>query len=309
MKTLDPLAGIASFLAVAETLSFSKASDRLGLSAPTVSTQVKDLERRLGTRLFNRTTRAVVLTEAGIAYMQALGGILPQVRDAERVAATFQHEAVGRLRISSPPDLGLDHVIPAVTAFLKLNPGLSIDIELSSDPVNLVEQHFDLAIRGTISVEPNLITRQLGASPILVSASPAYLDRHGVPFHPTDLASHSCLHFSKLRWGRVWHFKKGHDSLRIPIVPRLDCNDGRSLLSAAIEGLGIALEPAFVVGPAVRRGELVPILCDWSIATIPLQAVYPDNRHIAVKVRAFVDFLAKRFASHPDLAIADPVPV
>jgi DNA-binding transcriptional LysR family regulator len=301
MKTLDPLAGVAAFLAVAETLSFSQAAEKLELGRATVSAQVQELEKRLNIRLFQRTTRAVVLTEAGSAYMQALGGVLPQVREAERAAAAFQHEAVGRMRVSSAPDLGPDHVIPAVAAFLKLNPGLSIDLELSTDTVNLVEEKFDLAIRGTISIEQNLVTRQLGASPVIVCAAPDYLARRGTPARPEELLKHDCLHYSRLRWGRLWQFQKGEESLRVPIVPRLECNDGRSLLAAAVEGLGVALEPTFVVGPAIRQGELVPILSDWTIATVPLHAVYPANRHIAAKVRTFVSFLADRMAGHPDL--------
>ncbi len=301
MKTIDPLAGISAFISVAETLSFSKAAENLDIGRATVSAQVQDLERRLGIRLFQRTTRAVALTEAGSAYLQALGGVLPQVREAERAAAAFQHEAVGGMRVSSAPDLGPDHVIPAVAAFLKLNPGLSIDLELTMETVNLVEQKFDLAIRGTISIEPNLVTRQLGASPVIVSASPEYLARRGTPAHPEDLAHHDCLHFSHLHWGRLWQFAKGETKLRVPIVPRLECNDGRSLLAAAVHGLGIALEPTFVVGPAIRRGELVPILREWTIATVPLHAVYPANRHIAAKVRTFVSFLADHLADHPDI--------
>lgn len=301
MKTLDPLAGISAFLAVAETLSFSKAADALELGRATVSAQVQDLEKRLGIRLFQRTTRAVALTEAGAAYLQALSGVVPQVREAERAAAAFQHEAVGRMRVSTAPDMAPDHIVPAITAFLKLNPGLSIDLELTTETVNLVEEKFDLAIRGTISVEPNLITRQLGESPVILSASPDYIARRGAPLHPENLAHHDCLHFSRLRWGRLWQFQKGEETLRTPIVPRLECNDGRSLLAAAIGGLGIAMEPTFVVGPAIRRGELVPVMSDWSIATVPLHAVYPANRHIAAKVKTFVAFLANHLAEHPDL--------
>ena len=301
MRTLDPLAGVSAFLSVAETLSFSRAAENLSLGRATVSAQVQDLERRLGIRLFQRTTRAVVLTEAGSAYLQALSGVIPQVREAERAAAAFQHEAVGRMRVSTAPDLGPDHVIPAIAAFLKLNPGLSIDLELSMETVNLVEQKFDLAIRGTITIEPNLITRQLGASPVILSASPEYLSRRGAPLHPEDLVHHDCLHFSHLRWGRLWQFSRGEDKLRVPIVPRLECNDGRSLLAAAVHGLGLAIEPTFVAGPAIRRGELVPVLTDWSLATVPLHAVYPANRHIAAKVKTFVAFLANHFADHPDL--------
>lgn len=306
MKTLDPLAGVAAFLSVAEAASFSRAAEALGMSRATVSAQVQELERRLGIRLLQRTTRTVALTEAGTAYLEALSGVLPQLREAERAAASFQREAVGRLRVSAAPDLGPDHIVPAVARFLELNPGLAIELDLSLETVNLVEERFDLAIRGTISVEPNVVTRQIGASPILVCAAPAYLARAGTPAHPDELARHACLHFSRLRWGRVWHFHRDGAGLRVPIVPRLESNDGRSLLAAAVAGLGIALEPAFVVGPAIRAGSLVPILADWEVATIPVHAVYPANRHIAVKVKTFVSFLAAHLATHPDLCETRP---
>ena len=306
MKTLDPLAGIATFLAVAETLSFSKAGKDLRLSRATVGAQVQDLEQRLGIRLFQRTTRRVALTEAGNAYRQALAGVLPQIREAERAATAFQDEAIGRLRISVPPDLGEGHIVPVVNEFLALNPAVAIELDLSLEAVDLVAQGFDLAVRGTISVEPNVVTRQIGSSPIVVCASPAYLARHGMPTHPEDLTQHACLHFSKLRWGRVWHFRRANSgidepTLRVPIMPRLECNDGRSLLAAAVEGGGVTLGAAFVVGPALRQGRLVPILADWHVASIPIHAVYPASRHIARKVRSFVALLTRRLSDHPDL--------
>jgi DNA-binding transcriptional LysR family regulator len=301
MKTLDPFAGIAAFLSVAQSLSFSQAAEDLDMSRATVSAQIQALEKRLGTRLLQRTTRVVTLTEAGAAYRDALQGVLPQIREAERAAGSFQHEAVGRMRISAAPDLGPDHIAPAIAEFLKLNPGLSIDLDLSLDVVNLIEGNFDLAIRGTVSVEPNIVTRQIGASPMIACASPAYLQRFGAPERPDDLIRHACLNFSRLRWGRVWQFHKGDASLRVPLLPKMECNDSRSLVAAAVAGAGIMLAPAFVVGPEIRSGRLVPVLPDWSVATIPIHAVYPANRHIAMKVKSFVSFLVEHLAGHPDL--------
>ena len=301
MKTLDPLAGVSAFLAVAETLSFSKAAERLDMSRPTVSAQVQDLEKRLGIRLLQRTTRVVSLTEAGEAYRLALADVMPQLREAERAATSFQKEAIGRIRVSAPPDLGADHITQSIAAFLKLNPGISIELSLTPDAVNLVEERFDLAIRGTISLEPNVVTRKIGASPIVLCASPDYLVGRDQPLRPEDLAAHACLHFSKLRWGRVWHFTQAETERRVAIQPRFESNDGRSLLAAALHGAGIALLPMYVVGPSLRAGHLIRLLDEWEIATIPIHAVYPANRHIAAKVRSFVGFLADRLAAYPDL--------
>jgi DNA-binding transcriptional LysR family regulator len=136
---------------------------------------------------------------------------------------------------------------------------------------------------------------------VILAASPEYIARKWVPLHPDELARHDCLHFSHLRWGRLWQFEKGRDKVRVRIVPRLECNDGRSLLAAALNGLGVAMEPTFVVGPAIRRGELVPVLLDWNIASVPIHAAYPANRHIAAKVKTFVAFLARHLGDHPDL--------
>ncbi|MBD9508252.1 LysR family transcriptional regulator [Ensifer sp. ENS10] len=292
MKSLDPLDGIAAFLTVSTHLSFTKAADELGMSRATVGAQVRQLEDRLGIRLFQRSTRKVVLTEAGAAYREALSGILPQIREAERTATSFQKEAVGRLRVSAPPDLGHLVIVPAVSEFLKLNPAVSIELDLSHRAVNLVEDGFDLAIRGRLEVDINLITRQLATSSLVISASPAYLAEHGAPKTPHDLANHFCLHFAELRWGRIWPFRRNDEEFRIPIVPRLELNHSLGLRDAALLGVGIVLLPDFIVGEDLRQGRLVQLLPDWHISTLQLQAVYPANRHIAVKVRRFVSFLA-----------------
>ena len=270
------------------------------MSRATVSAQLQQLEGRLGIRLVQRTTRSVTLTEAGQAYHQGLTGILPQIREAERAAISYQEEAVGRIKITTSPELTQRFLAPIVAEFLKNNPALSIELNLTNETVNLVEQGFDLGIRSTISIEPNLVTRQIGASPIFVCASPDYLARHGTPAHPEELADHACLHFAGLRWGRVWVFHQNDEALRINVMPRLEVNDGQTLRRAAVEGAGVTLLPAFIVGNDIRQNRLVPLFRQWSIATVPLHAVYPANRHIAVKVRRFVAFLAERLSEEAD---------
>ncbi|MBE7184521.1 MAG: LysR family transcriptional regulator [Methylobacterium mesophilicum] len=306
MKTIDPMAGVLAFLQVADRRSFTAAADDLGMSRATIGAQISALEARLCVRLLQRSTRAVALTEAGVAYQDALAGIQTQVRDAERAATMFQTEAVGRLKISAPPDLGPNHVAPVVARYLREHPAVSIDLQLSTDTVDLIGQGYDLAIRGALTVEPTLITRRIGSSPVIACASPAYLARNGTPTFPHDLTAHACLHFSELRWGRVWQFERNGEVAAVPLLPRFECNNGPTLLAAAVAGAGIALEPAFVVGPSIRAGALVPILSDWQLPIIPLHAVYPANRNIARKVRSFVEMLAEDFALEPDLNWASP---
>jgi DNA-binding transcriptional LysR family regulator len=301
MQTTDPLSGIMAFLAVAERSSFTAAAVDLGLGRAAVGAQIRALEARLGVQLLHRSTRTVRLTEAGVAYRDALGDIQTQVHDAARAATAFQTEAVGRLRIAAPPDLGPDHMAPVIARFLTENPAISIDLHLSTERVDLIAGGFDLAIRGALTVEPTLVTRQIGASAVIACAAPDYLDRYGVPTTPQELAMHACLHFSELRWGRRWRFERNEEVADVAIVPKLECNNGPTLLAAALAGAGIVLEPAFVVGPAIRTGALQPILADWRLPVIPLHAAYPANRNIASKVRRFVDKLVVAFDEHPDL--------
>lgn len=294
MRSLDPLEGLAAFITVAKHLSFTRAAEELRMSRATVGAQVQALEAKLGVRLLHRSTRSVALTEAGSAYFQALVGIIPQVREAERAALSYQEEVVGRLKMTAAPEFAQLHMSPIIAEFLKLNPSLSIDVTLSHRAVNLIEEGYDLAIRGTIVVEPNLITRHIGDSPLVLCASPDYIGRHGAPAEPIDLADHACLHFAGLRWGNVWILNKGGQTVRIPIVPRYLANDGITLRDVAVAGAGITLLPMFEVGPELRDGRLVRVLETWGIGTIPIHAVYPANRNIASKVRRFTDFLVKR---------------
>jgi DNA-binding transcriptional LysR family regulator len=301
MKTVDPLHGVAAFLAVAEHESFTAASEAIGLTRSTVSAQVADLEARLGLRLFHRSTRLVRLTAAGQAYRDRLGDIAERVDLAERAARAEHSAPEGRLRITAPPDFGQRFLVPWVAEFLAEHPGTRIELDLSNAAHNLIERRLDLAIRGTLEVEPNLITRKLGESPLRTCARPDYLARRGHPATPADLAGHDLLHFSNLRRGRVWAMTSGAERVEVPVVPRLELNEGWALRTAALEGVGICQLPAFVIGDVLRSGALVPVLPDWDAGRVPLHAVYPDNRLIAARVRAFVAFIARRAKGEPDL--------
>lgn len=306
MKTSDPLNGIAVFLAVARHLSFTRAAETLGMSRPTVSAQVDQLERRLAVRLLHRSTRHLSLTEAGQAFFDRLADITEIVDAAERAALQHQDAPAGTLNVAAPPDLSVSHLTPMIARFLADNPGIDIRLHLANEAVNVIEQKVDLAIRGRIEIEENLITRRLGASPISICASPDYIARHGAPEAPEDLQRHRCLHFSGLRWGRRWRMQNGEDVRQVDLTPHFEVNDGQSLKVAALEGAGITLLPGFIVGPLLRSGHLVTVLEDWRVGDVPLHAVYPDNRLIAKKVKKFVSFLAREFRQDVDLNGGDP---
>lgn len=300
MKTLDPLAGVSAFIAVSETLNFGAAAERLGLSRTTVSAQVAELERRLGVRLLQRSTRHVRLTEAGAAYRGALGGVVGQVRDAAQVAESYQTEAVGKIRLTAPDELCERYVVPAMAEFLADQPGLSMEIELSSRRVDIVKEGFDLAIRASLAVEPTLIVRRLATSPVTLTAAPAYLERRGVPSHPDELSGHDLVHHSGLKAGALWVMRRGGEERRVPVGAHVQVNTGSVLRDAAIAGLGITYLPEFFTGEAIRAGRLVRVLDDWTIQAVDINAVYPSNRNITPKVRGFVSVLARQFEGRPD---------
>jgi len=300
MKTLDPLAGVTSFIAVSDLLNFGAAAERLGMSRATVSAQIGELEKRLGVRLFQRSTRHVRLTEAGEAYRVALGGVSGQVQEAERIAQSFQTEAVGKIRLTAPDELCERYVVPAMAEFLREQPGLAMEIELGSRRVDIVKEGFDLAIRASLVVEPNLIVRRLATSPVTLSAAPAYIERRGVPESPDELLTHDIVHHSGLKAGALWVMRRGEEERRIPVTPHVQVNIGGVLRDAAIAGLGITYLPEFITGDALRDGRLVRVLPEWRIQSVDVNAVYPSNRNITPKVRGFVSVLARRFEGVAD---------
>ena len=301
MKTVDPLHGVAAFLAVAEHESFTGGAAALGLTRATVSAQVSELEARLGVRLLHRSTRAVRLTPAGEAFRARLSDLPMRLNEAERAARAEQSAPEGRLRVTAPPDLGQRFLAPWIAEFLANHAGISIEVEMSNTPRNLLESHFDLAIRGTLDLGPNLVTRALGTSRPITCARADYLERRGVPMRPEELEGHDLLHFSGLRQGRSWTYLQGEARIDQPISPRWEISDGWALRLAALEGAGIVQLPAFVVGEDIRSGRLRAILPDWAGRPVPLHAVYPDNRLIAARVKAFVAFLATKAKAEPDL--------
>jgi DNA-binding transcriptional LysR family regulator len=302
MRTLDPLAGVSAFMAVAEHRNFGMAAELLGMSRATVSAQVAELEKRLGVRLFQRSTRAVRLTEAGEAYRAALGGLGGQAEQAAQIARSFQSEAVGTIRMTAPDVLVDRFVLPALPEFLAENRGVRVDIAETSRRVDVIGEDFDLAIRASLAIEPNLIVRRLGSSPVTLTASPDYVARRGMPGWPEEIGQHDVMHHSGLAAGALWVMRRGGEERRVPLEPSVLIDSGASLCRAAEEGLGITYLPEFITGEAIRAGRLVRVLADWEIANVDVNAVYPSNRNITPKVKRFVAVLARRFIGDPDFS-------
>jgi len=298
---MENLADIAVFVRVVERGSFTLAAEDLQLSRAVVSKYLSRLEERLGARLLHRTTRRLSLTEAGAALFEASRGAIERIEEAEGAVARFQSSPRGRLRVSAPMSFGILHLGPALAEFARANPAISLDVRLDDRYVNLVEEGIDVAVRIGKLADSSLVARRLGTTRAVACASPAYLAEHGEPETPEDLASHECLLYAYLSTANVWRFT-ARDGREIPVAStgRLRANNGILLAEAAVLGQGILMTPSFYVGSLLREGKLRPILEDYRLPELGIHAVYPQTSHVPPKVRAFVDFLVKRFGRKPD---------
>ena len=291
---MDILRAIKAFSQVVESQSFVKAAERLDLSTTAVSKYVADLEGHLQTRLLQRTTRRLGLTETGRAFHERCVQILAELEEAEREAAQEAIVPRGTLRLTTSVNFGMHQVTPAIAAFLARHDEVKFDVSLSDRIVDMVEERFDLAIRIGGTGAQNLVARKLGEARLIACASPDYIARHGAPATPEDLARHNCLTYEyALR--DAWTFRDATGRERtVRVAGSLNSNNGDLNAVAAVQGVGIALEPDFIVGSELKRGTLVPVLASFEAPASPIYAVYPSRRFLPAKVRAFVDFLVER---------------
>src|SRR5438874_1947054 len=298
---MDRLAAIEVFAQVVEAGSFAKAADRLGLSTSAASRQVADLESHLQTRLLNRTTRRVSLTESGQQFYERAVQLMTDLAEAEQEASSAAVVPRGTIRLTTSVNFGVRHVAPAIAEFLERYPDVRFDVSLSDRVVDLVEEGLDLAIRIGALVADNLVARKLGETRMVPCASPGYLAKHAAPKTPEDLAHHNCFTYEYVSPRHVWRFRDRSGAERaVRVAGRLHSNNGDLLAEVAARGTGIVFEPAFIVGPEVRAGRLVPLLQDFVPPPVPIYALYPSRKHLSAKVRRFVEFLVERFSSAQD---------
>jgi len=300
---LDRFENMQAFVRVVETGSITGAAQRLGVAKSAVSRRLAELEEHLGAQLFRRTTRRLNLTETGQGFYERCQRLLADLEEAEQAVAQEHATLRGTLRVAVPQSFGLLHLGPAIGAFAAAHPAIAFDLDFNDRQVDLVADGFDVAIRIAALGDSTLIARRLATIRHVVCASPAYLDAHGTPRTPEDLTAggaHRCLGYSNAAEPAIWRFEEpggAPRSVRVALAMR--ANNGDFLCRAAIEGHGLILEPTFIVYRAIERGELVPILTDVAWPSIDAHAVYPQTRHLSQRVRAFVDFLAGRFAGVP----------
>lgn len=288
-KLLD---GIVVFAGVVEEGGFSAAAKRLGHTTSHVSKSVAALERRLGVRLLNRTTRSVSLTDDGRAYYDRCRVILDVAEEATALAEERRVTPTGILRLNAPVSFGLSHLSRLLPAFLATYPEVTLDVELNDRMVDIVAEGFDLAIRIGALDESSLISTRLGQSRGVVVATPDYWDRHGRPSRPSDLRHHACISYSNLAAPQDWVFQTApgiEETVKVPI--RALANSAELETAFALAGTGATRLPAFTCQAEIDAGELEIVLADYETAPMGIFAVYPHRAHLSVKVRAMVDFL------------------
>ncbi|CAN5181370.1 LysR family transcriptional regulator [soil metagenome] len=299
---MSPTSEMTLFQTIAVRGSLSAAARELDLSLPAVSKRLMALESRLGVRLINRTTRRMTLSGEGQLYLDMANRILADIAAMEETVTAARSVPSGLLRINSARGFGQMHVAPAIADFMRLHDGVQCQLELTDLPINLVENGYDIGIRIGNLPDANLIARRICANELMVCASPDYLARRGVPRKPSDLARHDCI---VLRINRddhaTWHLaprKAGRASARhaVKIKGTLSVNDGQIAVQWAVAGHGLVLRSAYEVAPFLASGQLVRVLADCTSGDFDVYAVYSQRRHVPAKIRAFIDFMARRLA-------------
>jgi len=287
------------FAAVVDAKSFSEAARRLRLSKGAVSKAVMQLEKSLGARLLNRTTRAMSVTEAGEAFYAHCARIVEEYEQARQAVGRFHSAPRGLLRVSAPVAFGTLHIAPALPEFLARNPEVRIDMAIGDRFVDLAEEGFDVAVRIVKEPAQTLVARRLAPVNRKIVATPGYFKKHGMPRKPSQLKDHNCLTYTFFNPQDTWRLRGPGGSISVPISGNLRLNDDEALTAAVLGGLGIALLPTFLIGRALQEGKLRAVLSDYVPSERHIYAVYLPNRHLPAKVRAFIDFLVERFSPTP----------
>lgn len=296
---MDKLASLRAFVKVVELGSFSEAGRHLRVSRSAVSKYISELEQSLGVQLLNRTTRHASPNENGQAYFERALSILADIDAADQAVAHLQATPRGLLRVNAPMSFGTLQLGPAIADFMAMNPELQIHLVLSDEQIDPVQGGFDVTLRIADLESSSLIARKIVPIDRAICASPAYLEKHGVPAHPSDLRHHMLLTYGFLLTGNQWKLTGRDGDHWVQPSWSLCVNNAEILRDAAIKGRGIALIPTFIAGAALQQGTLRRFLDDYQAPPLTLYAVYPPTRHLAVKVRLFIDFLVERFGGIP----------
>ncbi|WP_206958158.1 LysR family transcriptional regulator [Trinickia acidisoli] len=289
---MDGFSDLNLFALVARNRNLAAAARELGVTPPAVSKRLAQLERRLGVRLMNRTTRRLSLTPEGELYLANGSRILDELSELEQLVTRSRAEPTGLLRVNASFGFGRAHIAPAVSEFVERFPAMKIQLHLTDRPLSLQEEGFDIGIRFGEVPDVRVNARLLLKNRRIVCASPAYLKRHGKPSGPHDLTRHACivLRENESAYGS-WHFSRGKRTETIKVDGALSSNDGSAVLRWALDGRGIVVRSQWEIAGHIARKELVPLLVEWMLPNADIHAIYLERNKLSAKLRTFVDFL------------------
>lgn len=293
---MDRWTQIELFVKTVELCSISKAAESLGLSNPAASRHLGALEDRLGTRLIERTTRRLWLTEAGRNYHQRCLAILAEMAEAEAEVNQSTSDPCGLLRVTSSVSFAMMHIAPDLPQFHERYPRLSVEVVAANRYLDFIEAGIDVAIRTREQEADSSITvRRLAETPRVLAASPGYLSRHGMPRTPADLANHRLLIYNLAKDPFTLHFRRGRDRLSLPITGGLQANEGQVICAAGRAGDGIMVQPMYIIYEDIVAGRLIPVLTAWQLPALTINIAYQSRKHQPAKLRVFAQHLIDRF--------------
>jgi DNA-binding transcriptional LysR family regulator len=301
------MAGVQGFLAFAEAGkrgSFAAAARELGLSPSAIAKGVARLEDELGVRLFHRTTRQVSLTGEGRELYERCRRIVDEIEALRDEASGVRAEPSGTLRVNAPIVLGRIAVVPALAVLVRRHPGIALEVGLSDRYVDVIGEGLDAVVRVGPLRDSALVARRIGEQRHLVVAAPSYLERHGAPKTPADLASHRCLVFRNPSTGRPrpWQLQDGRRAVELVPASTVTMNDGEALVAAVAEGMGLVQVPEYIAGETLRRGRVIEVLARFRPPPLPISVVYPSARRVTPRVRALIEVLSEEFGRRVVLA-------
>ena len=297
---MDKIDAMRALTRVISLGSFAGAGRSLGLTRSAIGKAIADLETDLGARLLHRTTRQVRPTDAGLAYYERALEILAAVEEADREVSSLQDSPRGVLRINAPISFGILHLSQAVSQFAALYPDVKVELVLNDRFIDPVEESFDVTIRIAELSDSSLIARRLSPARLVLAASPAYLAQAGALDGPKDLIHHRCLVYGQTTPNARWQITRGGKTQVVSVESAYCSNNGDVLRKAAIDGLGIAPLPTFLIGPDLAEGRLVEVLADWTLPALGIYALYAPNRFLPAKTRLLIDHLSKCFGPDPE---------
>lgn len=296
---MDLLAAFKTFIRIAETGSFSSVAREVGATQPAVSRQIAALETHLGARLFQRSTRSLTLTEDGRDLLSHARLVVEAVEETEAAIGRRRTSPAGLVRLGCPGVFGRMYVAPRLHRLLALHGELAVDLSMSDSVVDMVQEGLDLSIRVGDVQDASLVARRIGSTTAIAVASEAYLAQHGEPQHPSELAAHSCIIFTRLASPQTWNFVSGEEKLAVEVSGRLRTNGIDAVIEAAAAGVGVALAPTWMMNADSAHGRLRQILRAWQPPRRAISVVYPSRRFLAPRTRAVIDFLVEEFRLDP----------